>query len=78
MGHDLTAGFALESSYLLGEVAAGNPGAGPLDSWQRLGEDDLGQLVHEVRVVASRIRRFYTPSSSTTAGLSRRHDVAVR
>jgi hypothetical protein len=29
MGHDLAAGLAPESGYLLGEVAAGDPGSGP-------------------------------------------------
>src|SRR5260370_27863630 len=57
MGHDdVAAGFALEGGYLLGEVAAGNPGAGPFGGWQRRGEDDLGKFVHEPRVVASRGR----------------------
>src|SRR6266700_7974347 len=56
MGHDLAAGFALEGGYLLGYVAAGNPGTGPSGGWQRLGEDDLGKGVHELRVVASRVR----------------------
>src|SRR5437588_3044852 len=56
MGHDLAAGFALESGYLRGEVAAGNPGAGPVGGGQRRGEDDLGKLVHEIRVVAGRAR----------------------
>src|SRR5216684_2088910 len=56
MGHDLAAGFGLESGYLLGEVAAGNPGAGPFGGWQRLGEDDLGKAVHGICVVAGRVR----------------------
>src|ERR1700759_441402 len=56
MGHDLAAGFTLERGYLLGEVAAGNPGARPTGGWQRPGEDDLGKVVHEVRVVARRAR----------------------
>src|SRR5580704_18244073 len=56
MGHDLAAGFTLEGGYLLGEVAAGNPGASPTGGWQRPGEDDLGKVVHEVRVVARRAR----------------------
>src|SRR6266487_4251368 len=56
MGHDLAAGFALEGGYLRGEVTAGNPGAGPSGGWQRLGEHDLGKAVHELRVVAGRVR----------------------
>src|SRR5690242_10864068 len=52
MGHDLAAGFRLEGRYLGGEVAAGDAGAGPSGGRQRRGEDDLGQLVHERRVVA--------------------------
>src|SRR2546429_658281 len=56
MGHDLAAGSAPEGGYLRDEVAAGNPGASPFGGRQRLGEDDLGKLVHERRVVASRVR----------------------
>jgi hypothetical protein len=45
MGHDdLAAGFPLEGGYLPGEVAAGDPGAGPSGGWQRLGETTLGRL----------------------------------
>src|ERR1700736_1749110 len=57
MGHDdLAAGYPLEGGYLPGEIAAGDPGAGPSGGWQRLGENDLGQVVHELRVLASRVR----------------------
>src|SRR5215470_6463035 len=57
MGHDdVATGFALEGGYLPGEVAAGDPGAGPSGGWQRLGEDDLGQVVHKIGVVAARVQ----------------------
>src|SRR6516225_2429172 len=56
MSHDLAARFALERGYLLGEVAAGDPGTGPVGGRQGLGEDDLGQVVHERGVVAGRGR----------------------
>ena len=47
-------------------VTAGNPGAGPVGGWQRPGEDDLGQLVHEVRVLAGRV----TPAPASPTGPS--------
>src|SRR5215469_17229568 len=54
--YDLAVTFALEGRYLGGEVAAGDPGSGPIGGWQRPGEHDLGKLVHEIGIVARRRR----------------------